>query len=77
MNAMGDIPQGLILTYRAIGGGWQIREGRDFVPPAVQAVMAERTDWGNLLTPVNLLQPSAPGLPGPENIGRTVRPPEW
>ena len=39
--------------------------------------MAERTDWGNLLTPVNLLQPSAPELPGPENIGRTVRPPEW
>ena len=24
VNAMGDIPQGLILTYRAIGGGWKI-----------------------------------------------------
>lgn len=77
VNAMGDIPQGLILTYRAVGGGWQIREGQDFVPSSVQSVMAERTDWGNLLTPVNLLQPSAPSLPGAENIGRTVRPPEW
>lgn len=77
VSAMGDIPQGLILTYRAVGGGWQIREGQDFVPPAVQSIMAERTDWGNLLTPVNLLQPTVAGLPGAKNIGRTVRPPEW
>ncbi len=77
VSSLGDIPQGLILTYRAIGGGWQLREGQDFVPPSVQAVMAERTDWGNLLTPVSLLQPSAPILPGPEDIGRTVRAPEW
>ena len=77
VQALGNIPQGLILTYRAIGGGWQLREGRDFVPPAIQEVMAERTDWGNLLTPVNLLQPAAPGLPGSEDMGPTVRPPEW
>ena len=65
VNAMGDIPQGLILTYRAIGGGWQLREGGDFVPPAVQSVMAERTDWGNLLTPVNSAAAVRPWLAGP------------
>jgi hypothetical protein len=77
VQSLGDIPLGLILTYRAVGGGWQVRETRDFVPPAVQTVMAERTDWGNILTPVDLLRPEAPPLPGPGDVRRPVRPPEW
>lgn len=77
VQSLGDIPLGLIVTYRAIGGGWQIREGNDFVPPEVQAVMAERTDWGNLLTPVSLLQPTAPALPSSADIRRPIRAPEW
>jgi efflux transporter, outer membrane factor (OMF) lipoprotein, NodT family len=77
VQASGDIPQGLIFTYRALGGGWQLREGRDFLPPDVQETMANRTDWGNVLTPVNLLQPNAPGLPGADNVSPRVRPPEW
>lgn len=77
VQSLGDIPLGLIVTFRAIGGGWQIREGHDFVPPEVQAVMAERTDWGGLLTPVNLLQPAAPGLPGSADVRRRPRVPEW
>lgn len=75
--ASGDIPQGLILTYRALGGGWQIREGRDFLPPEVQEAMAKRTDWGNVLTPVNLLQPNVPALPGVDDVSAKVRAPEW
>jgi len=39
--------------------------------------LRQRTDWGNLLPPTNAPQPPAPGLPGPEDIGPTVRPPEW
>ena len=27
----GDIPTSLIRTYRALGGGWEIREGQDLV----------------------------------------------
>lgn len=75
--ATGDIPQGLVVTYRALGGGWQIRENNDFLPPEVLEAMAKRTDWGNLLTPVNLLQPNAPDLPGPDNVSPRVRVPEW
>ena len=48
-----------------------------FVSPATPDQMRARTDWGNLLPPPNQPQPPAPGLPGPEDIGPTVRPPEW
>jgi NodT family efflux transporter outer membrane factor (OMF) lipoprotein len=74
--ATGSIALGLISTYRALGGGWQIREGRDFVTADTQREMSERTNWGTLLTP-ELLRPQAPGLPSPEDRGPVVRPPEW
>lgn len=74
--AQGNVPLGLIKTYRALGGGWEVREGRDFVPQAVRDQMAERTDWGALLSP-ELLQPAAPGLPGADDQGPPIRPPEW
>ena len=47
----GDIAQNLVALYRALGGGWQLRAGSDFVPDATKEVMSERTDWGNILTP--------------------------
>jgi NodT family efflux transporter outer membrane factor (OMF) lipoprotein len=74
--AHGNIPLGLIAAYRALGGGWQIREGNDFVPEARRAEMARRTNWGTWLSP-DLLRPQAPGLPGPGDQGPLVRPPEW
>lgn len=74
--AQGNIPLGLIAAYRALGGGWQIREGEDFVPAATREEMRARTNWGTLLTP-ELLQPEAPGLPGPEDTSPAPRTPEW
>jgi outer membrane protein TolC len=74
--ARGNIPLGLIETYRALGGGWQVREGNDFVPAATREEMANRTDWGTWLTP-ELLQPKAPGLPSTDDEGPTIRRPEW
>jgi len=41
----------LIATYKALGGGWELREGRDVVPVETQEQMRQRTDWGNLLLP--------------------------
>jgi len=75
-TAQGNIPLGMIKAYRAMGGGWEVRSGRDFVPPPTREEMAKRTDWGTKLTP-DLLQPQAPDLPGPEDRGPLVRPPEW
>jgi outer membrane protein TolC len=74
--ATGAVPLGLIAVYRALGGGWQLREGRDFVPAHTRSEMAERTNWGTWLTP-QLLQPQAPGLPSSDDVGPLVRPPEW
>jgi NodT family efflux transporter outer membrane factor (OMF) lipoprotein len=73
--ARANVPLGLINTYRALGGGWEIREGHDFVPAETEAEMAKRTNWGRLLNP-ELLQPNAPGLPAASDRGSLVRPPE-
>ena len=74
-QAEGAVPQGLIATYRAMGGGWQIRNGNDFVPRATQNEMANRTYWGRLLTP-DLMKPKAPGLPSPKDERFPVQLPE-
>ncbi len=74
--AQGNIPLGLIKAYRALGGGWEVRRGRDFVPAVTRQEMAGRTDWGTLLTP-DLLRPQVPDLPAPGDVGPLVRPPEW
>jgi hypothetical protein len=73
--AQGMVPLGVIATYRAMGGGWQIREGHEFVPAATRDEMSKRTNWGQLLTP-QLLKPQAPGLPSPSDTGPLIRLPE-
>ena len=50
-TAKGAVVTNLIATYKALGGGWELREGRDLVPAATQEQMRERTDWGDLLSP--------------------------
>jgi NodT family efflux transporter outer membrane factor (OMF) lipoprotein len=68
-NTLGDISRNLVGVYRALGGGWQLREGQDFVPAEIKNTMAQRTNWGNLLEP-------AP-LPPPLGQQRLIRAPEW
>ena len=46
----GDIILNLIAMYKALGGGWQIRQGQDFVNEETKEVMGERTNWGKLLS---------------------------
>lgn len=75
--AQGNVSIGLTTTYRALGGGWQIREGHDFVNAATRAEMRARTNWGDVLPPADQPQPAAPGLPSPSDIGPTVRAPQW
>jgi NodT family efflux transporter outer membrane factor (OMF) lipoprotein len=52
-NAKGEISQSLIALYRALGGGWQIRDGHDIVPEEIKQEMGTRTNWGNLLQQPN------------------------
>jgi hypothetical protein len=70
-NTLGAISRNLVGVYRALGGGWQIREGIELVPPKVTKAMAERTNWGNLLAPAVYMPPSAKGS---ESL---LPPPDW
>jgi len=56
-STLGDIATNLVGVYRALGGGWVLREGQDFIPEAVKAEMAKRTNWGRLLTPASTAAP--------------------
>lgn len=40
----------LIAIYKALGGGWEIREGQPILPAQIRKTMGERTDWGNLFS---------------------------
>ena len=71
-QARGSIAQNLVAMYRALGGGWRIREGNDFVPEDIREVMRERTDWGGLLDPQ-----AVQNLPSPDEARETLRSPDW
>jgi hypothetical protein len=50
-STQGSVVLGVIAVYRALGGGWQIREGHDVISDEVKAEMQRRTDWGRMLEP--------------------------
>ena len=50
-SVRGDVALNLIAMYKALGGGWEVREGREFVSEEYRNEMAERTNWGDLLVP--------------------------
>ena len=49
-SARGQVVSNLVATYKALGGGWQLRQDDNFVRPDTIDLMQERTDWGELLT---------------------------
>jgi NodT family efflux transporter outer membrane factor (OMF) lipoprotein len=40
-----------IALYKALGGGWELRQGQPVVPTETQREMKQRTNWGDLLAP--------------------------
>lgn len=67
----GDVPQGLVAVYRAFGGGWELREGDQFISADTREAMEKRTKWGKLLTP------AAAQPPSPERRDTLFRAPDW
>ena len=65
---LGAIAQNLISIYKALGGGWQMRENQPFIDAETQKTMQERSDWGELLDPAATQPPEEPNA---------VRPPDW
>jgi NodT family efflux transporter outer membrane factor (OMF) lipoprotein len=71
VTTLGNISSNLVGVYKALGGGWEIREGKDWVPPETREEMAKRTNWGKLL---------APAVYNPadfEKPGSLIRFPDW
>jgi outer membrane protein TolC len=57
-STRGNIATNLIALYKALGGGWEVRLGNDFVPAGMRDEMKERTDWGELLDTINSEPPA-------------------
>ena len=68
--------QNLITTYKALGGGWQIRGADAFVPEKTQEIMRQRTDWGNLL-PSEDLKDAPHTTEEVKNFDTLFRRPDW
>ncbi len=68
---LGSLSSDLVEVYRGLGGGWELREGKELVPSDVKEEMANRTDWGKLLSPSSYNQP----LSGESKS--TIRFPDW
>ncbi|HYD47380.1 MAG TPA: efflux transporter outer membrane subunit, partial [Terriglobales bacterium] len=47
-SARGAVTLAVIALYRALGGGWEVRQGGDFINEDVQRQMEERSWWGAL-----------------------------
>ncbi len=72
-----SIATNLIGVYKALGGGWEVGEGKPIVSDALQAQMASRTDWGNLLPPPPPPRPTDIAPPPPASVTPAVLAPDW
>jgi len=70
VGSTGNIAINLIALYKAVGGGWETRTEKDFVPEEVKKTMSERTNWGDLMEPRQL------DLPAQDN-SKKWRLPDW
>ncbi len=68
-TSMGTIAVNLVATYRALGGGWEIRQGEDILSPEIKEAMSRRTNWGCLLSPAAYMP-----RPGRQS---DIRSPDW
>jgi hypothetical protein len=56
----------LVSLYKALGGGWEVRQGAPVLTDATRAEMEKRTYWGKHLSKPPP-SPEQPGGPPPEH----------
>ena len=66
-----SVAANLIAMYKALGGGWELRESNTFVPVEMSEEMCNRTDWGDLL------ESGATEVPAAAEAGETLESPGW
>ncbi len=67
----GSVGQNLIALYRALGGGWEIRMGKDFIPETIKEEMDKRTNWGDMLSPQKTEYPPS------QDVKSIFHKPDW
>jgi hypothetical protein len=45
-----SIATNLIALYKALGGGWEVRQKEPIVPESIRVEMEERTDWADFFS---------------------------
>ncbi len=55
-----SIATSLIALFKALGGGWEVRQGQPVVPDQTQQEMKQRTNWGDTLSPPSALEADNP-----------------
>ena len=48
-SVRGTIATDFIAMFKALGGGWELRDREDAIPAHVRDRMQKRTDWGTFL----------------------------
>jgi len=51
VDERGIVALSVVALYKALGGGWELRQGQDFVPAETREQMQARTRYGGLLSP--------------------------
>jgi outer membrane protein TolC len=46
-STQSSVATSLIALYKALGGGWETRNGQALIPQEMQDEMKHRTNWGN------------------------------
>ena len=71
VSTAGAVGQNLVGIYRALGGGWEIRAGQDFIPASLKDEMESRTNWGDMLTPQKTEYPPS------QDVKSILHKPDW
>jgi len=66
-TSRGAVTLNVITLYRAMGGGWQLREGEELVPAATAERMRKRTYWGGMLETRSVTTPNEPAPQADKN----------
>ena len=74
--AIGSVGTNLIALYKALGGGWELRLGKDFIPEKTKEEMRQRTNWGKLLPPQDLPE-DIEGQPPTGQAVKVFHRPDW
>ncbi len=63
-HVSGSVVTSLVAMYKALGGGWEIRKGTDFISPEVREEMRKEVGWDGLLNNKELELNQTPGNRG-------------